>query len=203
MTPVYKHPLALVESETIGEGTHIWAFTHVMKGVSIGSHCNVGEHCFIETGVVIGSYVTIKNGNELWEGVRLADGVFVGPNVSFTNDLWPRSPRLPQAASRYRKRDWLSPTLVQHGASIGAGAIILAGRRIGEFALVGAGAIVTRDVPPYALVVGAPARVVGWVCQCGSGLRFHGTVAVCERCGLQFLREGDVLHARSAPAAAA
>jgi acetyltransferase-like isoleucine patch superfamily enzyme len=199
MKNVYIHPMALVETEAIGEGTRIWAFTHVAKDVSIGGYCNVGEHCFLETGAVIGNYVTIKNGNELWDGITLADGVFVGPNVSFTNDLCPRSPRLEQAARRYKDHDWLLPTMVLQGASIGAGAVILPGHTVGEFAMIGAGSVVTHDVPPYALVFGAPARLAGWVCQCGARLRFSGSLASCECCGVEFLREGSVVCPRKAP----
>jgi acetyltransferase-like isoleucine patch superfamily enzyme len=196
MKNVYIHPTALVDSDNIGEGTRIWAFTHILKSVSIGTHCNVGEHCYIESGAVIGNNVTIKNGNEVWDGVTLADGVFVGPNVTFTNDLRPRSPRLPQAARRYTKCDWLSATIVKEGASLGAAAIILAGNSIGQFAMVGAGAIVTRDVPAYALVLGAPARVVGWVCQCGSRLAFMEASCKCEDCGLEFLQEANVISVK-------
>jgi len=200
MKDVYIHPTALVESESIGEGTRIWAFSHVMKGASLGAHCNIGEHCFIESGVSVGDNVTIKNGNELWEGVTLADGVFVGPNVCFTNDLHPRSPRLPQMGARYRGRDWLAPTLVKTGASLGAGAVIVAATVIGEFAMAGAGAVVTRNVLPYALVVGVPARVVGWVCQCGSRLKFVGEVGACNDCGTEFvLRNGGVRLKHSDP----
>ncbi len=189
MKGVYVHPTALVEGEDIGEGTRIWGFSHVMKGASIGARCNVGEHCFIEAGAVIGNDVTIKNGNAVWDGVTLADGVFVGPNVCFTNDLRPRSPRLPQAAARYEGRNWLSPTLVRTGASLGAGAIILAGRTIGEFAMVGAGALVSHDVPPYALVIGAPAHIAGWVCQCGFELKSETDIAVCQNCGRRYFRQ--------------
>lgn len=191
MNGVYIHPTAIVETQQIGQGTRIWAFTHVMQGVSIGSNCNVGDHSFIETGAVIGDNVTIKNGNMIWEGITLQDGVFVGPNVFFTNDLYPRSPRLPQATKRYQSREWLLPTLVKHGATLGAGAIILAGITIGEFSLVAAGAVVTKAVPPYALVVGNPAHVRGWVCQCGQPLRFQGDAASCGNCGLNFIKNGE------------
>src|SRR5437016_2778300 len=102
MRNVFIHPTAIVETQQLGEGTRIWAFTHLMKGVSVGANCNIGEHSFIETGAVIGSNVTIKNGNHIWEGITLSDGVFVGPHVFFTNDLYPRSPRLPQASKKYR-----------------------------------------------------------------------------------------------------
>jgi acetyltransferase-like isoleucine patch superfamily enzyme len=162
-----------------------------MKDASIGANCNVGDHCFIESGAVVGDNVTIKNGNMIWEGVTLEDGVFVGPHAFFTNDLYPRSSRIPQAGERYRDHGWLSPTLVRKGASIGAGAVILAGVTIGEFAMVGAGAVVTRDVSAYALVFGSPARVQGWVCQCGQPLAFREGTAVCGDCGLHFVSSGD------------
>jgi UDP-2-acetamido-3-amino-2,3-dideoxy-glucuronate N-acetyltransferase len=206
MNNVYIHPTALVESEALGEGTRIWAFSHVQKDVPVGTYCNVGEHCFIETGAAIGNYVTIKNANQVWDGVTLEDGVFVGPGVRFTNDLRPRSPRLPQARGRYASREWLTPTLVKTGASIGAGAIILSGNTIGEFAMVGAGAIVTHSVPAYALVVGSPARVVGWVCECGCRLEFTGATTACPECGANLVRdvqEGDSVRVSMPPAAAA
>ena len=193
MSERFVHPTALVESRQIGEDTRIWAFAHVMDGVTIGAGCNIGDHCFLESGAVVGDNVTIKNGNMLWEGVVVEDGVFVGPNVLFTNDRYPRSPRLPQAARRYRDTGWLVPTLVKHGASIGAGAVIVAGVTIGAFATVAAGAVVTRDVPPYTLVVGTPARARGWVCQCGQPLRFEGEFSSCEHCGLDFGRSGDLI----------
>lgn len=191
MNNVFIHPTAIVETQQIGQDTRVWAFVHVMKGVSIGMNCNVGDHCFIESGVTIGSNVTIKNGNMIWEGVTLEDGVFVGPHVFFTNDLYPRSPRLPQAKERYGSRGWLVPTLVRQGASLGAGAVILAGTTIGEFSMVGAGAVVTRDVPPHALVIGNPACVRGWVCRCGRPLRFQREIAICSDCGLPFVKNGD------------
>jgi acetyltransferase-like isoleucine patch superfamily enzyme len=147
-----------------------------MGDVSIGGDCNIGEHCFVESGASIGSQVTIKNGNMIWEGVHLEDGVFVGPQVVFTNDLYPRSPRLPQVKKRYADRAWLKSTVIKQGASVGAGAVILAGVTIGEFCLVGAGSIVTKNLPPYS--VGRPARPrLG--CQCGQPLAFVNGAATC------------------------
>jgi UDP-2-acetamido-3-amino-2,3-dideoxy-glucuronate N-acetyltransferase len=186
MSDSFFHPTALVESPQIGQGTNIWAFAHVMKDAVIGSNCNIGDHCFIESGVTIGNGVTIKNGNMLFEGLTLEDGVFVGPHVFFTNDLYPRSPRLEQAHLRYENKDWLSPTTVQRGVTLGAGAVIIAGVSIGEFAMIGAGAVVTKDVSPYALVVGNPARVHGWVCQCGQRITFSNDQAACSTCGKKY-----------------
>jgi acetyltransferase-like isoleucine patch superfamily enzyme len=183
MTEEWIHPLALVETKVIGPGTRIWAFTHVMNGVAIGANCNIGDHCFLEKGVCVGNNVTIKNGNMIWDGVLLEDGVFIGPQVVFTNDRYPRSPRLPQAKRRYSDSKWLLPTLVRRGASVGAGAVLLAGITVGPFAMVSAGAVITRDVPPYALAVGVPARLRGWVCQCGQSLQFQQLRATCSECG--------------------
>lgn len=146
----FKHQQSLVESESIGDGTRIWAFVHVLPGARIGSDCNICDHVFIENDVIIGDRVTIKCGVQVWDGVRLADDVFVGPNATFTNDLFPRS-KTPFEIRR---------TIVEQGASIGANATILPGLTIGEKAMVAAGAVVTKDVPPFALVMGNPARVI-------------------------------------------
>ncbi|MDZ7374212.1 MAG: N-acetyltransferase [candidate division KSB1 bacterium] len=186
MNAYFKHPTALVETEDVGEGTRIWAMTHIMPGVHIGKFCNIGSHCFLESGVWIGDRVTIKNGNMLWEGVTIEDDAFIGPQVVFTNDLWPRSPRFPLAAARYETKGWLVPTHVGRGATLGAGAVILAGSDIGRFALVGAGSVVTRPVPAHALVFGNPARFRGWVCECAGKLSPEGSMWRCTRCGRIF-----------------
>jgi UDP-2-acetamido-3-amino-2,3-dideoxy-glucuronate N-acetyltransferase len=191
MNNVFVHPTALVETEEIGEGTRVWAYAHVMEGAHIGKNCNIGDHCFIESRVVIGDNVTIKNGNMLFEGVTLHDGVFVGPHVFFTNDLYPRSPRLPEAQLRYRDQTWLLHTLVRQGASLGAGAVLLPNITVGEYAMVGAGAVVTKDILPYALVRGNPARSTGWICQCGQPLTFDDGFSVCPVCGLAFHNDGS------------
>jgi acetyltransferase-like isoleucine patch superfamily enzyme len=193
---IYVHPSAIVETDQIGEGTRIWAYTHVMKDVVVGANCNIGEHCFLESGVTVGDDVTIKNGSLLWEGVHLEDGTFLGPRVTFTNDKYPRSPRLAQARTRYTDRRWLEPTFVRRGASLGAGAIILAGITIEEFCIVGAGATVTRSLPANALAIGSPARVRGWVCRCGQRLPSSPGVATCPDCNLTFIDGGGLVEGR-------
>ena len=150
----YQHPSAIVESQRIGEKTRIWAFVHILPGARIGMDCNICDHVFIENNVVVGDRVTIKCGVQLWDGVMLEDDVFIGPNSTFSNDPFPRSKHQP---NKY------SDTLVRKGASIGANATLLPGIVIGELAMVGAGAVVTRDVPPLAIVYGNPARIQGYV----------------------------------------
>jgi acetyltransferase-like isoleucine patch superfamily enzyme len=154
VTDVSVHPQGICESDAVGAGTRIWAFAHVLAGARIGADCNICDGVFIENDVVIGDRVTVKCGVQLWDGTRLGDDVFVGPNATFTNDRFPRSKQLPTAFAR---------THVHDGASIGANATILPGLQIGRRAMVGAGAVVTRDVPPNARVVGNPARIIGYV----------------------------------------
>ena len=177
----FVHPTALVETD-IGAGTRVWAFTHILSGAVVGENCNIGDHCFIESGVIVGDNVTVKNGCSLWEGVTLEDGVFVGPGVVFTNDLRPRSPRLEEASDRYSGPEWLRPTTIGYGATLGAGSVILAGVSIGEYAFVAAAALVTRDVEPHALVLGSPARQRGWACRCGARLSLVEDHADCADC---------------------
>jgi acetyltransferase-like isoleucine patch superfamily enzyme len=175
------HKLALCESEQVGEGTRIWAFAHVMHGAIVGRDCNIGEGAFVESGAAIGDRVTVKNQVLIWDGVTIQEGAFIGPGVIFTNDLYPRSPRMGAAGERYRDpANWRRPTLVERGASIGAGAVILPGLTVGVSAMVAAGAVVTRNVPPHCLVAGNPARPVGWVCACGGRL---DKTYLCPLCG--------------------
>jgi acetyltransferase-like isoleucine patch superfamily enzyme len=164
MTQGYVHPDARVETATIGARTRVWAFAHILDGAVIGADCNIGDAAFIEGGARIGDRVTVKNAALIWNGVHLADDVFVGPRVTFTNDRNPRS------MSGRPESEWLTATYVDQGASLGANATIVAGSRIGAYALVAAGAVVTRDVPPHALVAGNPARIIGWVAHSGQRL---------------------------------
>lgn len=179
---VSVHPTAICDAQSIGEGTSIWAFAHIMEDAIVGEHCNVCDHVFIESGAVVGSRVTIKNNALIWEGVTIEDDVFIGPGVIFTNDQYPRSRAMKQARQRYSNKDnWLVSTLVQKGASIGAGAIILGGAEIGRFASVAAGSVVTKNVPDHGLVMGNPARLVGKVCTCGAVLQADLHCPQCEQ----------------------
>lgn len=156
----YRHPQALVESPRIGPRTRIWAFAHVLPEAVVGADCNLCDHTFLENDVVVGDRVTIKCGVQLWDGIRIEDDVFIGPNATFTNDGFPRSRQRPASFSR---------TLVRQGASIGANATILPGLTIGVGAMVGAGAVVTRSVPAHAVVVGNPARIVRYTTSSPAG----------------------------------
>jgi UDP-2-acetamido-3-amino-2,3-dideoxy-glucuronate N-acetyltransferase len=156
-------PWARCDSDQVGDRTRIWAFAHVCAGAVVGEDVNVGEHAYIEGGARIGDRVRVKNAALIWDGVTIEDDAFVGPRVTFTND---RLPRVDPLAPPFRP----VPTRICRGATIGAAVTILCGVTVGERAFVGAGSLVLHDVPPYALVVGSPARVIGWVCTCGRRL---------------------------------
>lgn len=178
------HPKALVETDRIGPETRVWAYAHVMAGAVVGNRVNVGDHAFVESGVTIGDNVTIKNSVLLFEGIEIEDDVFVGPRVTFTNDRYPRSPRMESVQARYSAREnWLEKTRVCKGAAIGAGAIICPGIQIGAYSTIAAGAVVTKDVPPFALVVGSPASRIADVCSCGQKLTDNYDKATCQGCG--------------------
>lgn len=178
------HPSAIVElGARLGTGTRVWAFVHILPGAVIGDDCNICDHVFIENDVVLGHRVTVKCGIYLWDGVRVEDDVHLGPNVVFTNDRFPRS----------RRPFTLESTIVRTGASVGANATLLPGITIGRSAMVGAGSVVTRSVPDFALVIGNPARVSGYVCVCGARLQPTEQDAACVACGTQFRWDGRVL----------
>ncbi len=169
------------EGSQIGEGTKIWHFSHVMSGAVIGRDCNIGQNVVISPGVSIGNNVKIQNNVSVYTGVVLEDDVFCGPSMVFTNVVNPRS-HLP-------RRHEFRQTIVKRGATMGANSTILCGHTIGAFAFVGAGAVVTHDVPDFALVMGVPARIAGWVCRCGAKLSDEATApahARCAACGCSY-----------------
>ncbi len=181
------HPTALVASKDVGEGTRIWAFVNILAGAKIGRDCNICDRCFIENDVVLGDRVTVKCGVSLYDGLALENDVFVGPGVIFSNDLRPRSGVHLPAHPR---------TLVRQGASLGAGTILVPGITVGRFAMVGAGALLTRDVPDFALVYGSPAQLHGYVCRCTKTLHFEDGSTACS-CGRRYTRgpAGEVAEA--------
>lgn len=162
----------------IGEDTKIWHFSHIMKDCVIGKRCNIGQNVVISPGVTLGEGVKIQNNVSVYTGVICEDGVFLGPSCVFTNVINPRA--FIERKSEYRK------TVVKKGASIGANATIVCGHDIGRYAFVGAGAVVTKDVPDYALVYGSPAKIHGYVCRCGEKLHFEEGKACCPMCGMKY-----------------
>ena len=179
MSDIFVHESSYVDSPCeIGDGTKIWHFSHVMKNCRIGVGCNIGQNVVISPDVVIGNNVKIQNNVSIYTGCILEDDVFCGPSCVFTNVMNPRSHI--SRKSEYRK------TVVRQGASIGANATIVCGSTLGQYAFIGAGAVVTSDVPDFALMVGVPARRVGWMCQCGLRLELKGGVASCPACGATY-----------------
>jgi len=191
MPDYYAHPTACIdEGAVIGQGTKIWHFSHVMPGAVIGERCTLGQNVFVANGVRIGNNVKIQNNVSVYEGVILEDDVFCGPSMVFTNVRTPRS-AFPRNTSAHYFR-----TLVKRGATIGANATIVCGVTIGEYAFVAAGAVVTNDVAPYAIVAGIPARLIGWACECGVRLTFANDHATCSECKRQYRKVGEAGIAR-------
>jgi UDP-2-acetamido-3-amino-2,3-dideoxy-glucuronate N-acetyltransferase len=182
---LYVHPSSYVDEPcSIGAGTKIWHFSHVMSNCRIGERCNIGQNVVISPEVVIGDNVKIQNNVSVYTGVILEDDVFCGPSMVFTNVTNPRS--------HVARKNEYKRTLVRQGASLGANSTVVCGVTIGRYAFVGAGSVVTRDVPDYALVYGNPARVHGWMCACGIGIEFTNeagsAVARCSACGTRYLK---------------
>lgn len=197
MADYFVHPSSFVDDgAVIGPGTKIWHFSHVMPGAVIGARCSLGQNVVVMPGTRIGDNVKIQNNVSIYEGVELEDDVFCGPSCVFTNVVNPRSHV--SRKHEYRK------TLVRRGATIGANATVVCGVTLDEYAFVGAGAVVTADVPSYALMVGVPARRVGWMCQCGERLRPTAGRAGCGVCGAAYEERGErlsqVVAPRGAPA---
>lgn len=182
----FAHDTAVIDSGArIGDKTKIWHFSHVCGGAEIGSGCSVGQNVFVANNVKVGNHVKIQNNVSIYEGVILEDYTFCGPSMVFTNVKTPRSAFPRNTSSDYHT------TRVCHGASIGANATVVCGTTIGEWAFIAAGAVVTRDVPAYALVAGVPGRIKGWVCQCGETLKFVTHKGTCTACGRAYERVND------------
>ena len=177
MKNIFVHESSYIDEDVdIGEGTKIWYFCHVQRGAKIGRDCSLGQNVNVSNNVIIGNGVKIQNNVAIYEGVEIEDDVFCGPSCVFTNDLTPRA-KYPKGHEKYKH------TLIKRGASIGANATIVCGHTIGEWALIGAGAVVSENVPAHALMLGVPARLRGWVCECGNILK-NGLV--CELCNRKY-----------------
>ncbi|WP_276947707.1 acyltransferase [Acetatifactor muris] len=177
MGKIYIHPTSIVDEDVeIGEDTKIWHFSHIQSGAKIGNNCSFGQNVNISNNVRIGNGVRVQNNVSLYEGVELEDYVFCGPSMVFTNDLTPRA-RYPKGHEGYKK------TIVRHDATLGANCTIVCGHEIGEYATIAAGAVVTKNVEPHALMAGVPAKRIGWVCKCGQVLNED---MICQDCGKNY-----------------
>ncbi len=184
----FVHESSYVDDNVeIGEGTKIWHFSHIQSGSKIGKKVTIGQNVNVGNNVIIGNYVKIQNNVSVYEGVTLEDYVFCGPSMVFTNVIDPRCKYPQRGAEFYHK------TLVKEGASIGANATIVCGNTIGKHAFIGAGAVVTKDVPDYALMVGVPACRKGWVCECGEVLPKFDNLVKCPRCGIAYFLKNTLL----------
>jgi UDP-2-acetamido-3-amino-2,3-dideoxy-glucuronate N-acetyltransferase len=193
MPDYFAHESSYIDDgAVIGRGTRIWHFCHVMPGAVIGERCNLGQNFVVMGGTRLGNNVKVQNNVSIYEGVTLEDDVFCGPSCVFTNVTNPRS-------HISRKAEYRS-TLVRRGATIGANATIISGITLGEYSFIGAGAVVTADVPAFALMVGVPARRVGWMCQCGVRLVLAGDSAPCAACGARYRETGGMLRQIDPPA---
>jgi len=187
MPDYFAHESSYIDDgAVIGRGTKIWHFCHVLPGAVIGERCNLGQNVVVMGGTRLGDNVKVQNNVSIYEGVTLEDDVFCGPSCVFTNVMNPRS--------HVSRKSEYQPTLVRRGASIGANATVVCGSTLGEYCFIGAGAVVTGDVPAYALMVGVPARRIGWMCRCGVRLVPASGTATCGSCGTRYREEGGLLH---------
>ena len=185
MSGYFVHPTSIVDDDVeIGEGTKVWHFCHIQSGARIGKNCSFGQNVNVSNNVKVGDGVKVQNNVSLYEGVELEDYVFCGPSCVFTNDLTPRA-KYPKGHAGYKK------TIVEEGASIGANATVVCGHKIGKWALIGAGAVVTSNVPAHALMLGVPAKIKGWTCECGELLPEN---LVCSKCGRKYKETDDGLE---------